>query len=178
MATELYRTEDITVPLALVRRMAVSQPLFSEMNYAELVAHLDHYNNQLYTFMKTPAVINCADLAVLRRRAIGPEAGSPTYNRFQSQLQLVADFLRLGRRTEGFHVLQELERRLLEAEKRPETLGYLVWAALLRSAAGDKQGAFNLASQLSYQANDLNLDTRLITYFALRTAPTDPSLVV
>jgi hypothetical protein len=167
MATELNATEEITVPLAIVRKMAVSQPLFSEMDYAELVSHLEHYTNQLDAFMTTPATINCADLAALRRRAVGPEAGSGTYNRFQAQLRLAADLLRLGRRTEGFGVLQELEKRLLEAEKRPENLGYLLWASMLRAAAGDRQGAFKMASQLSSQATDLNLDTRVVTFFAM-----------
>jgi hypothetical protein len=166
MATELYATEEITIPLAIIRRMAVSQPLFTEMNYAELVAHLDHYSQQLYAFMTTPAVINYADLAALRRRAVGPKAGSGTYNRFQTQLRLAADLLRLGRRTEGYGLLHDLERRLTETEKQPGNLGYLLWSALLRSAAGDKEGAFKVASQLSSQATDLNLDTRVVTFFA------------
>jgi len=171
MSIDTYATQEITVPLAIVRKMTVSQPLFTEMNYSELVAHLDHYYNQLCSFMTTPAAINYSDLAALRRRAVGPEAGSGTYNRFQTQLRLAADLLRLGRRTEGYSLLQELERRLLEVqregEKQPENLGYLLWAALLHSAVGDKEGAFKLASQLSSQATDLNLDTRVITYFAM-----------
>ncbi len=167
MSTEISSMQEITVPLMNANLQSESQPAFAEIGYAELVANLSFYYKQLCDFTTTPAIILYDDLASLRRRAVvSAEITSPGFNRYQLQLRLAADLMRLGRRKEGFNVLKGLEERLMESRNPARNKCYVLWSALLRAVAGDKQGAFALASQVSAQATDLTLDTKVVSFFS------------
>jgi hypothetical protein len=150
--------------------LADTRPAFVEASYAELVGRLDQHYRELVAFMTTPAVVRYSDLAGLRQRAISPDLINPSTNRCRAQLHLAADLLRLGRRREGFGLLQDLEDRLLKWEDRPRSLCYLLWIALLRATAGDRQGAFYLAFQITAQVTSPALDNTVAQFFrALHT---------
>jgi hypothetical protein len=170
MTATYSHTEEITVPLALLNRITNQSPTFDKMSYAEMVADLDSQYQQLRVFMSTPASISYGELAALRRRAVGPETANAINHRFQPQLKLATDLLRLGRRTEGLALLKSMEDRVFADENRRDNLCYVVWAAMLRVIIGDKQGAFNLASQITFQATDATLDTRVLNFFFLPLA--------
>ena len=115
--------------------------------------------------MATPGVIQYADLARLRQRAISPDLQNPAFNRCRAQLHLAADLLRLGRRHEGLVMLKDLETRLLEWQKPAQSLCYLLWIGLLRAAAQDRQGAFYLAVQLVSHKTDHESDRMVAEFF-------------
>ncbi len=165
MTAELSHAQEITVPLGLLNRQNPHQPNFAEMSYAEMVNNLSHHFKQLAALMTTPAVIRCEELASLRRRTISPEIGTLTNNRFQVQLRLAADLLRLGRRQEGFGLLKTIEDRLTADPKQLGGLSNLLWIALLRATAGDKQGAFRVVSLVTAQSTDMALDSRVVNFF-------------
>ena len=177
MSIEQFASQKPTLSLSLkgVTR-PLNRPAFSEMSYGDLAGQLGYYYKELAAFMTTPAIVRYSDLAGLRQRAISPDLTNPSFNRYQAQLQLAAELLRLGRRREGFLLLQTAADRLLQWEDQASSLCFLVWIALLRATANDPQGAFLLACQVSAQLTQPTFDNVVAQFF--RVIYTPPAFMV
>ena len=77
-----------------------------------MVNNLERYYNELKAFITRPGVVRYDELVMLRRRAAQADLGSTSFSRFQSQLRLAVELLRLGRRAEGFALLTQIEEAM------------------------------------------------------------------
>lgn len=171
MRTEINHTNELTIPLTISGVELDNRPSFAQADYAEMVRELRNNYLRLRTFMTTPAIVRYDELASLRRRSVNPDLSNPSYNRYQAPLRLAADLLRLGRREEGLLILKEMEERLQEWQNPTRSLCFLLWIAIMRAAAGERQSAFYLALQVASHATDSKLDNSVISFFRTVRTP-------
>src|SRR5689334_8179562 len=86
--------------------------LFGATTLSEMVSGLARYQTILKSIMSTPSVIHYDELVLLRRRAAQADLSTTSFGRAQSQLRLAVDLLRLGRRSESFRLLAQIEEHL------------------------------------------------------------------
>ncbi len=132
--------------------------LFTEAKLNEMARSLDRYYALLKTLMTTPAVIHHDELVLLRRRAAQPDLGTTILAGSQAQLRLAVELLRLGRRAEGFALLNQIEERLpisaSAEENESSILAYGLWLALLRASVGNTNAAHDLGHRLASASPD------------------------
>ncbi len=166
--TNLMMTEQATLPLRLASGPATNT-VFSENSLGEMLYSLDRHYALLKNMLVAPSVVKYEELAQLRRQSIQPDFGTSLFGRFQSQLRLAMEFFRLGRRSEGFRLLAQVDERLPLASKelavRTTSLVYGLWLALLRAAVGDKVSALATAQQLVRYSSDPAANKAILTFF-------------
>ena len=152
LRAELYPAANKVVPILA----------FNEIKYGTMVNDLEIHFHEIKDFMTTPAVVSYDELATLRRRAVSPDLGT---NRYQSQIHLAVDLLRLGRRNEGLNLLKEQEQRLLEWQNVERSRCYLLWIALVTAAIGNAQAAFFLSLQVAESDKDSFASDQVVSFF-------------
>lgn len=142
---------------------------FREVPLSEMVSNLERYYNELKAFITRPGVVRYDELVMLRRRAAQADLGSTSFSRFQSQLRLAVELLRLGRRAEGFALLTQIEERLPVLPKaedmRSVAVVYGLWLALVRAAVGNTTAALESAQRLVATSPDSVMSTAILTFF-------------
>ncbi|HEX2911873.1 MAG TPA: hypothetical protein VH186_13780 [Chloroflexia bacterium] len=177
MLAEFQAAEEQTLALNLQGFKETYEPTFIELNYQQMIPFLGNYYLCLQRYMKKPSIVRYDELARLRRYAISPDITNPHYNRYQSQLALACNMLRLGRRQEGLGILSEIESRLTMWGNPNRSRCYLLWIALLKAVVGDKQGAFQLAMQIASHGSNPELDHIILSFFrSLRHSYTEITL--
>ncbi|MEI6046241.1 MAG: hypothetical protein WCS37_17980 [Chloroflexota bacterium] len=143
--------------------------LFSTIPLIEMVNGLNRYYAMLKTFLVTPGVIRYEDLVQLRRRAAQVDFGTAPFGRFQAQLRLAIELIRLGRRSEGFKLLSQVEERLpilSEAQETQSTaIVYGLWLALVKASSGNLPAAFETMQRLIVLIPDQAIGAKLVTFF-------------
>jgi hypothetical protein len=148
--------------------MAISQAVpadFSELSYAEMVTHLRAFYHNLQMVLTAPGYISFDELSQLRRRVISPEITNPNFNRYQIQLRLATEMLRLGRRQEAYGIMNAVQDKLLLWERPLRSTCYLVWTALLLAATGKTDEAFEVVLEVSANSLESHLDGGLVNFF-------------
>jgi hypothetical protein len=142
---------------------------FREVSLPEMVDNLERYYNELRSFINRPGIIRHDELVLLRRRAAQADIGSTFFNRFQAQLRLAVELMRLGRRAEGFLVLSQIEQRIAASaeskEMQPVTVVYGLWLALMQAAVGNTYQAFEAAQRLASTIPDSVMSGVMLAFF-------------
>jgi hypothetical protein len=143
--------------------------LFSTTSLTEMVNGLDRYYAMLKALMVTPGVIHYDELVLLRRRAAQANLATAPFGRFQAQLRLAVELMRMGRRSEGFKLLSQIEEKLpflSESEEVQSTaIIYGLWLSLVWAAAGNLDVALEFVQRLVVIAPDPAVGANLITFF-------------
>lgn len=142
---------------------------FREVALSEMVNNLERYYNELKAFITRPGVVRHDELVLLRRRAVQADLGSTSFSRFQSQLRLAVELLRLGRRAEGFALLTQIEERLpvlpQAGDMQSVAVVYGLWLALVRAAVGSTSVALESAQRLAATSPDSVMSAAILTFF-------------
>src|SRR4051794_38582228 len=154
-------SSQVTSPLINVPGVA-----FREVPLGEMVNNLERYYNELKAFITRPGVVRYDELVMLRRRAAQADLASTSFSRFQSQLRLAVELLRLGRRAEGFALLTQIEERLpvlpRAEDMRSVAVVYGLWLALVRAAVGNTDVAHESAQRLAGISPDSVISTAIL----------------
>jgi len=145
------------------------RPDFNQKSLDEMLNRLDYHYASLMDYMITPAALKYDELVLLRRRAAQPDSGSATFTRLQAQLRLAVELLRLGRRSEGYLLLAQIEERLAPMARTDNTrsaaLVYRLWLALARAASGNTGIAQETALELARLCPDPKVGSRIVAFF-------------